>query len=71
MSSKSDDVEKCLNAHGILLELADHEATFGKLVQKDNLTALIRASCDTKNKHQQYALNVLITIIREFPNYER
>jgi hypothetical protein len=51
LSSKSDDVEKCLNAHGILLELADHEATFGKLVQKENLTALVRASCDVKNMH--------------------
>jgi len=60
-----------LNAHSILLELADHEATFGKLVQRENLVALIRASCDFKNKHQHYALNVLITIIREFPNYDR
>jgi len=29
-----------------LLELADHEATFGILVQKENFVHLIKASCD-------------------------
>jgi hypothetical protein len=30
---KNKDFEKSLNAHGILLELADNEASFGKLVE--------------------------------------
>lgn len=71
LSSRNLDLEQCLNAHGILMELADHETTFGKLVQKENLLALIRASCDFKNVFQHYALNVLITVIKEFPNYDR
>ena len=71
ISSNKVDYEKCLNAHFILVELADHEATYGKLVQKDNLTALVLGACDFKNPYQAYALNVLTTIIREFPNFER
>ncbi len=71
LSSRNTDLEECLNAHGILLELADHDSTFGKLVQKENLLALVRASCDFKNTFQHYALNVLITVIKEFPNYDR
>ena len=71
ISSKKVDYEKCLNAHFILVELADHETTYGKLVQRDNLTALVRGACDFKNPYQAYALNVLTTIIREFPNFER
>ena len=71
LSARNLDLEQCLNAHSILLELADHDTTFGKLVQKENLLALIRASCDFKNVFQHYALNVLITVIKEFPNFDR
>lgn len=38
-----------MNAHSILLELADNEQTFGKLVEKENLTNLIKAACDIGN----------------------
>lgn len=61
-----------MNAHSILLELADNEQTFGKLVEKENLTNLIKAACDINNTvGQAYALNIIITIIREFPDYEK
>jgi len=32
ISSKKVDFETCLNAHFILVELSDHETTYGKLV---------------------------------------
>ena len=32
---------------------------------------MIKASCDIKNTNQAYALNILTSIIREFPDYER
>lgn len=61
-----------MNAHSILLELADNEQTFGKLVERENLTNLIKAACDINNTvNQAYALNIIITIIREFPDYEK
>lgn len=61
-----------MNAHSILLELADNDSTFGKLVEKENLTNLIKAACDIGNTlNQAYALNIIITIIREFPDYEK
>jgi hypothetical protein len=40
-------------------------------VQKDNLVALIAASCDLKNPNQGYAISILISIIKEYPDYER
>ena len=43
------DLEQTLNAHSILLELADNEQTFGKLVEKENLTNIIKAACDISN----------------------
>lgn len=61
-----------MNAHTILLEMADNEQTYGKLVEKDNLTQLIKYACDLDNRvGQAYALNVMINIIREFPDYEK
>jgi len=61
-----------MNAHSILLELADNEQTYGKLVEKDNLTNIIKAACDIGNyRNQAYALNLIIAIIREFPDYEK
>jgi hypothetical protein len=36
------------------------------------LTNIIKAACDIGNhKNQAYALNLLISIIREFPDYEK
>jgi hypothetical protein len=71
LTYKNKDFEECLNAHTILLELADHDQTFGLLVCKENFTQLIRASCDVRNPNVAYALNILVTIIKEFPNYDR
>ena len=71
LSSKNSNFEQCLNAHTILAELADNETTFAKLAQRDNMLLLIKASTDTKNLWQAYALNILTTIIKEFPDYEK
>lgn len=71
LSIKNKDLELCLNAHTILAELADNESTFGKLVQKENMSLLIKAATDTRNTNQGYALNILTTLIKEFPDYER
>ncbi len=38
LTSQNKDVEKCLNAHYVLSELADNEMTYGKLVERENLT---------------------------------
>jgi hypothetical protein len=68
LSSKNTDIEQTLNAHTILLELTDNDATYGKLVEKENLIPLIKAACDINNTlNQGYALNILINIIKEFP----
>ena len=37
LSFKNHDLESCLNAHIILQELADSEAGFSKLAEKDTL----------------------------------
>jgi hypothetical protein len=71
ISSRNRDYELCLNANLILLELSDNEHTFGKLAAKQNLEALIIAACDMNNRNQHFALNVLNTLIREFPDYDR
>lgn len=72
ISAKNTDLEQTMNAHTILLEMADNEQTYGKLVEKDNLTQLIKYACDLDNRvGQSYALNVMINIIREFPDYEK
>jgi hypothetical protein len=72
LSSKNTDLEETMNAHSVLLELADNEQTYGKLVEKENLTQLIKNACDLDNRvSQAYALNVMIFIIREFPDYEK
>lgn len=72
LSYHNKDLEQTMNAHSVLLELADNEQTFGKLVEKENLTNLIKAACDINNTvNQAYALNIIITIIREFPDYEK
>ena len=49
LTSRNLDYDLCLNAHTILLELADNESTFGKLAEKENLIPLIRAACDLRN----------------------
>jgi small nuclear ribonucleoprotein (snRNP)-like protein len=66
------DIEQCLNAHAVMVELTDNENTYGKLVEKENLTSLIKAACDLNNKdNQAYALNIIINIIKEFPDYDK
>jgi small nuclear ribonucleoprotein (snRNP)-like protein len=66
------DIEQCLNAHAVMVELTDNENTYGKLVEKENLTSLIKAACDINNKdNQAYALNIIINIIKEFPDYDK
>ena len=71
LSSKNTDFENCLNAHSILLELTDNEAMFGKLVDTQNISKLINCACDIRNPNQSYALNILTSIIKEYPNYEK
>lgn len=72
LSSKNPDFEECLNAHSILIELTENEQTYSKLVEKENLTHLIKAACDINNiQNQAYALNVIIHIIREFPDFDK
>lgn len=72
LSQRNDDFEKTLNAQVVLQELADNEATFGNLVESRNLLSLIQAATDIRNtQNQSYACNVLSTIIKEFPDYEK
>lgn len=41
-------------------------------MERENLTNIITAACDINNKiNQGYALNILISIIKEFPEYEK
>jgi hypothetical protein len=49
LSSLNLDMEQCLNAHLILLELADNEDCFGQLIEKEVAEALINAACDIQN----------------------
>lgn len=70
LSAKNNDFENCLNANSILIELADNDQLFGKLVESQNFNKLISNACDIKNRNQAYAINVLNTIIKEYPNYE-
>ena len=67
---KNKDFENTLNAQAILLEIADNEMLFGKLVEQQNLTKLIGHACDIKNVNQAYALHVLATIVKEYPSQE-
>ena len=56
----------------VLTELADNETTFGNLVEKRNLIALIFNTCDFDNiQNQSYACNVLSIILKEFPDYAK
>lgn len=71
LSSKNRDFELCLNAYTVLHDMADMETTFGKLVERENMQLLIKAATDTRNVNQGYALNILTTLIKEFPDYER
>ena len=49
LSYKNKNLEQTMNAHSVLLELADNEQTYGKLVERENLTNLIKAACDINN----------------------
>ena len=61
-----------MNAQMVLIELADNESTFGNLVERKNLIALIYNTCDFGNTlNQSYACNVLSVILKEFPDYEK
>jgi len=73
LSSKNkDNYEACLNAHLILTELTtENEMTFLKLIQKNNIIRLMEASCDIMNPNQGYALSVLASVIKEYPEYDR
>jgi hypothetical protein len=48
-SMNTDDIDNCLNAHAVLLEIADNEQMYGKLAQNENVTELIIAGCDIRN----------------------
>lgn len=61
-----------MNAHTILTELCENEITFAKIIQKDNILRLVEAACDLHNHlGQSYALAVLTTVIKEYPDFER
>ncbi len=64
------DFESCLNANGILMELIESEQLYGKIVEGANLSKLIVNACDMRNPNQAWALNVLASVIKEYPNYE-
>ena len=66
------DLEAAMNAHTILTELCENEITFAKIIQKDNSLRLVEAACDLNNHlGQSYALAVLTTVIKEYPDFER
>lgn len=44
------DLEETMNAHTVLLEIADNENTYSKLVERENLLLLLKASTDISNK---------------------
>lgn len=67
-ADKKEDLENCLNANMVLSELAESEQLYPKLVEAQNLQRLAQHACDTSNPHQPYALNVLATILKEYPN---
>ena len=71
VSGRNQDFENCLNAHSILLDLACNDSTFGKLIQRDNFVALIKAACDMQNPNQAYALSILTNAIKEYPDNEK
>ncbi len=55
-----------------MADLTDNENSYGKLVEKDNLTHLIKNTCDINNhQNQAYALSILIFIIKEFPDFDK
>jgi hypothetical protein len=70
LSHKNNDFEKCINAHSVFLELADNENMFGHLIANDHIVQLITVACDSRNANQAYALGLLATIIKEFPDRE-
>jgi hypothetical protein len=72
LSAKNkDDFEACLNASTILTDLTEHNVTFSKLIQRDNVIRLMEAACDITNVNQSYALSVLASVIKEYPDFER
>lgn len=72
LSAKNkNDFEACLNANAILTDLTEHNVTFSKLIQRDNVIRLMEAACDITNSNQSYALSVLASIIKEYPDFER
>ena len=72
LSRNNGDLERTMNAQMVLIELADNESTFGNLVERKNLIALIYNTCDFGNTlNQSYACNVLSVILKEFPDYEK
>ena len=70
LSVKNSDLEYCLNANLILQELTDSEIGFLKLVEPALVSQLIANACDLRNPNQAYAINVLINIIKEYPDHE-
>ena len=71
LSGRNSDFEACLNAHTILSEMTEQAVTFTKLIQREVVVKLIEASCDIMNANQGYALAVLASIIKEYPDFER
>lgn len=71
LGTSNKDYENCLNANMILTELSDNEQLFGKLVETQNVTRLIVHACDIRNPNQSYALSVLTSVFKEYPNYEQ
>ena len=60
-----------MNAQMIMLEMVDNEHAYGRLLENgDHVNELIVSACDLKNPSQAYALNVLMSIIKEFPEHE-
>lgn len=51
VSSTNKDLEECLNAHTVLMELVENQSSFGQLSIRENMMNLIESACDLNNRH--------------------
>jgi len=60
-----------LNSNLILIDLTDNEVSYPFIGDPTILGTLIDASVDNHNPYSHYATNIVVNIIKEYPEHEK
>lgn len=71
LTRKNKDLEQCLNANLILADLTDNEVSYPFVGDTSVLGVLIDAAIDNQNQFSHYATNIVVNIIKEYPEHEK